>query len=71
MYVHQQTLTRFRIVIVAIFVDDLNFVGTVDVISHIVFNSDEFEMIDFGETTLFLDLQIECLAISTCLLNSS
>ena len=47
----------------AIYVDDLNLINTIDVISQIVSQlQGEFEMKDLGETTFCFNLQVEHLA---------
>jgi hypothetical protein len=49
------------LVIMAIYVDDLNLIGMADVISQIGFQpKGELEMKDLGETIFCLGLQVEC-----------
>ena len=54
-----------KLVSVLVYVDDLNIIGTTNVISEIVFQlKGEFEMKDLSETTFCLGLQVEHLARS-------
>ena len=57
--------THTELVIVAIYVDDLNIIGTTNAISEIVSQlKGEFEMKDLGETTFCLGLSVAHLARS-------
>ena len=52
--------THTRLVITTIYVDDLNLIGMIDVISQIISQlKGEFGMKDLGETTFCLGLQVE------------
>ena len=52
--------TDKELVIVVVYVDDLNIIGTTNAISEIVSQlKGEFEMKDHGETTFCLGLHIE------------
>ena len=68
--------THTTLVIVAVYVDDLNIIDMIDIISKIVSQlKGEFEMKDLGETTFCLGLQVEHLArsifyIKVCILKS-
>ena len=58
--------TTFGFVIIVVYVDDLNIIGTnKQIVETTIYLNEEFEMKDVGKIKYFLDLQIEHLQSET------